>query len=314
MASMATTWSAVSSIGSPTRGADRADDGRPDRPRRRPASSGISGGRVADALPSSRDHAQLEREQLVERETAQGGVPPGERRREVRLLDGPGDRHQALVGRDLRRQVFRVGIAGLVERLADGGPQADGGQARRQRVDRHDPAGVEQLGLAGLTGEHLELRVVEGQPAPEVLDLAGHDDLGADREPALDEPPPEPRRVDRARVVLEPGDGPLRPAAEPRLDADVADRGPRGHHFAVAGPDEIAERAHLAQVVVAPGQMEEEVADRVEVELDAGPAQQPAGRQARSRERGRQQGDRVGRCRRRARRLGHAYSAEIRYR
>ena len=292
---------------------DGGDDGRTDRAVRIWLERDL-GGRVANALASPGDHAQLEREQLVEREAPQGRIPPRERRREMGLLDRPRDRHEPLVGDDLRRQVFGVGVAGLVERLADGRPKADRRQAGGQRVDRHDPAGVEQLGLARLTGEHLELGVVEGQPAPEVLDLAGHDDLGSDVEAAFDEPAAEPGRIDRPGLVLEPGDRPLCPPAEPRLDANVADSCPRRHDLAVGRPDEVAERSHLAQVVVAPRQVEEQVPDRIEIELDARSSQERAGGQAGSGQRGRQQLDRIGRYRRRARRLGHAYSAEMRYR
>ena len=294
---------------------DRVDDRRPDGGVRVGVDVDLRGS-VADALSAPGHHAELERQELVEGQPAQRGVPTRERRRVVRLLDRPGDRHQVLRTGDLVGQVLRVGVAGLVERLADGGAQADRGQAGRQRVDRHDPAGVEQLGLAHLPGEDLELRVVQGQLPAEVLELAGHDDLGADREPPLDEATAEPGRVDRAGVVLEPGDRPLGPAAEARFDPDVTDRGLGGDDVAVGDEDQIAQLAHLAQVVVAPREVEEEVADGVEVELDARPAERRPGRQARLRERRRQQLDRVGRdrCRDRARRLGHAYSAAIRYR
>ena len=98
----------------------------------------------------------------------------------MRLLDGSTDRHQVLGASDLVGQVLRIGMAGLVERLADRGAKADRGQPGRQRVDRHDPARVQQLRLADLAGEHLELGVVDGQPSSEVLDLPGHDDLGSD--------------------------------------------------------------------------------------------------------------------------------------
>ena len=222
MASMATTWSVgeLDRLADPR--ADGVDDGGAHRGVRRRVDPDLGRG-VADALPAPGDHPELEREELVEGEPSQRRVAARERRRVVGLLDRLGDRHELLRGGDVGRQVFRVGVAGLVERLADRRPQADRGQPGGQRVDRHDPADVEQLGLAHLAREDLELRVVEGQPPPEVLELPGHDDLGADRQPPLDEPPAEPGRVDRARVVLEPGDRPLRPAAEAGLDPDVAD-------------------------------------------------------------------------------------------
>ena len=294
-------------------GADRADDRSADRDVRRAVESDLRGG-VADALATAGDHPELEGQELVEGEAAQRRVPTLERLGVVGLLDRPGDRHEPFVRDDLGRQVLGIGVAGLVERLADGRPQPDRGQAGGQRVDRHDPADVEQLGLPHLAGDDLELRVVEGQLAAEMLDLAGHDDLAADEQPALDEPAPEPGRVDAAAVVLEPRDGPLRPAAKAGLDPDVADACLGRDDRAVRLPDQVAELAHLAQVVVPPRQVEEQVADRVEVELDPGPAQGRGGRQPGLRQRGRQQLDRIGRGRNRARRLGHAYSAAIRYR
>jgi hypothetical protein len=170
---------------------------------------------------------------------------------------------------------------------------------------------VEQLGILR---DDLELRVVQGQPAAEMLDLAGHHDLGADRKPALDEAATEPGRVDAAGVVFEPRDRALGTPPEARLDADVADACLGRHDRAVLLPDKVAQAAHLAQVVIAPRQVEQEVADRVEVELDPGPPKRRAGGQPGAGQRGRQQLDRIGRDGDRTRRLGHAYSAAIRYR
>ena len=87
------------------------------------------------------------------------------------------------------------------------------------------------------------------------------------------------------------------------LDADVADPSPgRRRPSPSVDPAEVAELAHLAQVVVAPRQVEEQVADGVEAELDARPA---AGRRPAAspepRERGRQELDRIGRSVRRLR-------------
>ena len=279
------------------------------------ASNGVIDGdlrrRVPHPLPAPRDHAELEREQLVERQPSERGVAALERVRVVGLLDRPGDRHEPLLGDDLAGQVLRVGETGLVERLADRRPEADRGQAAGQPVDRHDPAGVEQLGVLG---DDLELGVVEGQLAPEMLDLARHDDLGTDEQPALDEAPAEPGRVDAPGVVLESRDRALGPAAETGLDADVADACLGGDDRAVGRPAEVAHLSHLAQVVVAPRQVEEQVADRVEVELDAGPPQRRAGGQPGPRQRGRQELDRVGRDASRRSLPWPPYSAEIRYR
>ena len=136
---------------------------------------------------------------------------------------------------------------------------------------------MEQLGVVG---DDLELGVVEGQAAAEMLDLARHDDLGADEQPALDEAPPEPGGIDAPGFVLEPRDGPLGPAAEAGSTRTSPTVAWAETTVPSVGPGEVADLAHLAQVVVAPRQVEEQVADGVEVELDPGPAQRGAGRQA----------------------------------
>ena len=310
MASIAATWSTVSSIGWPIR-APIASASAVLTARSAAWIDRHLGCRIADPLAAAGHHPELQRQELVERETAERGVTVREGRRVVGRLDRLRDRHQPFLGDDLGRHVLGIREARLVERLADRRPEADRREPRRQAVDRHDPSGVEQLGVVG---DDLELGVVEGQAAPEMLDLARHDDLGADEQPALDEAPPEPGRIDAPGLVLESRDGPLGPAAEARFDPHVPDRRLGRDHRPVRGPGEVADLAHLAQVVVAPRQVEEQVADGVEVELDPGPAQRGAGRQAGLRQWGRQQLDRVGRCLCRDRRLGHAYSAEMRYR
>ncbi len=312
---MATTWSTVRAIGSPRRvpiASTIADRTAPSDPSSDPD---LRRG-VADALPTPLDHPELECQEFIEGETSQRRVAARERGREVCLLDGPGDRHELLGLRDLRRQILGIRVAGLVERLAHRGAEPDRGQTGGQRIDRHDAAGVEQLGLAHLPCEDLELRVVERQAATEMLELAGHDDLRPDVEATLDEAATEPGGVDRTRVVLEPRDRALGPAAETRLDTDVTDRRLGRHHVPVGHEDEVAQLAHLAEVVVAPREVEQQVADVVEVELDAGPLERRCGCESRLRERRRQERDRIGRdrWRDRARRLGHAYSAAIRYR
>ena len=80
-------WSAVSATSRSSFRAERARRGR----RAASASSGVVDGdrpgRVAPALPPPADHAELEREQLVEREPPQRGVAALERRRVVGLLE-----------------------------------------------------------------------------------------------------------------------------------------------------------------------------------------------------------------------------------
>ncbi len=299
---------------------------RPDRVHERGPDRVVRGGvqghdrrRVADPLPPALDHPDLEGEELVEGEPFERCVATLERLRVVRLLDGPGDRHESLLGQDRRRQVLGIGAPGLVEGLTDRGPQARGRQTGREGIDRDDPAGVEDLGVAR---EHLELGVVEGQPAPEVLDLPRHDDLAADVQPPLDEAPTEPRRIDTAGVILEPRDRALDPTPETGLDPHVPDGRLGRHDRAVLFDVQIAQLAHLAQIVVSPGQVEEEIADGVEAETDPGAPKLGRGGQARLRQRGPEQLDRVGRRGRkrrsllRGRDLRHRppYSAEIRYR
>ena len=319
IAAIAESWSTVSSIGCPT----LAPIASTSAVRTASSSVGVEGhdrGGVADPLAPPLDHPELEGEELVERQPLEGGVATLERLRVVRLLDGPGDRHESLLGQDRGRQVLGVGVPGLVERLADGRPQAGRGQAGRQPVDRHDPAGVEDLRFAG---QDLELGVVERQLAPEVLDLPGHDDLAADRQPTLDEAPAEPRRIDAAGVVLEPGDRALDPAPEPGLDPHVADRRLDRDDRAVLLHVQVADQPHLAQVVVAARQVEQQVADRVEVEADAGATELGAGGQSglaraacRAARPGRSAGGRRAVAFRAVavRRHRPPYSAEIRYR
>ena len=73
-------------------------------------------------------------------------------------------------------------------------------------------------------------------------------------------------------LVLEPGDRALDPPPERRLDPDVARRATRAE---TTVPSSVQTRSpsslHLAQVVVAPRQVEQQVADVVEAEPDAGP-------------------------------------------
>src|SRR5204863_8832534 len=97
------------------------------------------------------------------------------------------------------------------------------GETRGQPIDRHDPPDVEHFALGP---DRLEVRVVERQLPAEVLELAGHDDVRARKQPALDVATAEPCRLDRAGLVLELGDGPLDPAPERRLNTDIGDPDP----------------------------------------------------------------------------------------
>ena len=125
------------------------------------------------------------------------------------------DAGQALLAADGGRQVLRVGGTRPVERVADGDAEAGSGQPGGQPVDRHDPAGEQDLVVAL---EDLEVRVVEGQLPAEPLDTPADDDLVVDLQASLDITPAEPGRLDRARLVGQGGDRPLDPAPERGLE------------------------------------------------------------------------------------------------
>src|SRR4029079_4669429 len=93
-------------------------------------------------------------------------------------------------------------------------------------VDRHDPPHVEHLALRA---DRLEVRVVESQLPAEVLELARDDDGRAREQATLDDPAPEPGRLDRAGLILELRDRALDAAPERRLDPDVGHADPGAH-------------------------------------------------------------------------------------
>ena len=145
--------------------------------------------------------------------------------------------------------------------------------------------------------DDLELRVVEGQPSAEVLDLAGDHDLGADREPTLDEAAPEPGRVDRCRVSS--SSRAIVRWIRPRKSAR---HGRRRRAPAPTRPSRRAPRRGRRACASRAGRRSAAAGGRagrgrVEVEPDAGPSQGGPGGQAGLRQRGRQQLDRVGRDR-----------------
>ncbi len=210
--SMAVAWSSVSSTVPPDPAGERLGRGRCGS-RRPPASSrAMARGRGAGTLPAPRDHAELERQQLVERQPAQGGVAALERVRVVGLLERRGDAGRAPRSRRRRRRAGTPGRRARRGRAPRGSRSAGGPRSGRPSAGR--PARSGRRGAARRPRRRrLELRVVEGQLAAEPLDLAATRRPRRRREPALDEPAPEPGRLDRAGVVLEPGDRPLDPAA-----------------------------------------------------------------------------------------------------
>ena len=227
--------------------------------------------------PPARDHAQLEGEELVEREAPERGVARLERRRVVGVLERLRDGRQVLGGAQLRRQVLRVGVARLVQRLAHRLAQPRGGQPGRQPVDGDDPADVEQVRRIGL----LELRVVEHDAEPAVLELAADDELVAGVQPALDEPPAEPGRLRGAGLVGEERGRDLDAPPVRLLDADVGDPDAGGDHDPVRRGVEVVELAHLAQVVVPPREVEQQVTHALDAEPPAGAPQDATRRRTR---------------------------------
>ena len=228
--------------------------------------------------PPARDHPQLEGEELVEREAAERGVARLERRRVVGVLEGLRDGRQVLGGAQLRRQVLRVGVARLVQRLAHRLAQPRGGQPCGQPVDGDDPADVEQVRRIGL----LELRVVEHDPEPAVLELAADDELVAvcsrrsmNRRPnqvASAVPVSSARNAvvtwTRRRYVCWTRMSVTRTRAETTT--------PVGRGV------EVVELAHLAQVVVPPREVEQEVPHALHAEPPAGPPQDATRRRTRT--------------------------------
>ena len=188
------------------------------------------------ALPSARDHAQLERQELVVRQPLERRVPLAERRREVCGLDRLAGRGS--VPADLGGQVLRIRPE-AVERRAHRGPQLARRDPARQPVDRHDPPGVEEL--AAVVG--LELGVLEDDLPAALAHLAAGDDGGALGEPTLDEAAPEPDRLDLvAGVVAQDRDRALHPTPERLLDAQRRDLGSDGRGRAVVQPSQRGDR------------------------------------------------------------------------
>ena len=123
MTDIAVAWSSVSSTGRPTFRTSDAVIAARTVPvalvRRR------DGDRPAPAaLAAPADHADLDREQLVERQPPERAIARLERRREVGLLDRLADPRQLDPLPDVRGQILREPAAAAVERLADGRPQA----------------------------------------------------------------------------------------------------------------------------------------------------------------------------------------------
>jgi hypothetical protein len=140
-------------------------------------------------------------------------------------------------------------------------------------------------------------------------------------EPAFDVAPAEPRRLKGPGVVLEYGDRPLDAAAERRLHPDVDHPHPGADDRAVIDVAHVPEQPHLAEVVVAARQVEEQVANREEAQPAASPLEDVPGGEPGLPDRCVEERRRIrrwwwqGRLRLRGaacRGSRHAYSAEIR--
>ena len=268
--------------------------------------------RVADPLAAARDHPELEREQLVEGEPAQRRVAALERVRVVGLLDRPGDRHEPLLGDD-RRPAGTRGRRSRPCRAPRGSPSGGGPRSGRPSAGR--PARSGRRGAArcrSATTWNSGLSRVSRRPKCLTLpDTTTSAPTGSRR--SMKRRPNQVASMlpvsssSRAivRWIRPRKPGSTRTSPTRRLGRD--DRAVRAQH-------EVAELAHLAQVVVAPRQVEEQVADGVEVEPDPGPPERRPGRQPGPRQRGRQQLDRIGRDGCDGSLPWPPYSAEIRYR
>ena len=281
------------------------------------------GGRPA-ALPSPADHPQLECQQLIEGEPAEGCIAVLQAGRVVDLVNRPADRLEPFGLNQIGGQVLAVHQAGSVEGCPDGLSDSRRGQTRGQSIDRHDPARVERFGA--VLGR--ELGVVEEGAEATLLQPAAHDEVLSCVDPPLDEASAEPGRLGLPGLIDQDGLRYLDPPSPGLLHVDRADHDAGACRRPVGQVAQLGNRAHLTAILIAPGQVEQEITDRAQVQPPAGPAAGDLPRQPALTQRRRQQFDRIGRrrCppgrsssigrRRSAPRLPvhHSYSAEIKYR
>ena len=131
----------------------------------------------------------------------------------------------------------------------------------------------------------LELGVVEGHPVAEPTELAADDDRVPDLQPTLDEAPPEPRRIEAARLILEPGEGALDAAPEGRLDPQIEHADAGRDELPVGDASEPGNGVHLAQVLVPARDAKQEIAHPMRAEAATGASEHRGARQARSTDR-----------------------------
>ena len=218
-------------------------------------------------------HADFQGQELVEAEPAQGGVASGERLRVVGVLQRRRDGHRrlararplgpsALAAPPWRRpsEPQPAGTPGTSPTLSSASRIA------RRRVVAVSPAVSRYIGTIRpacssaepSSGWNSGLSKRGGEAA--ATDLAADDDPIALAQPLLDVAPPEPGRLHLARVVAEMGRGSLYPTPERRRHTNPAYLQARAGRLAVRNPGQFACGAELAQVVVAAGQVEEQVA------------------------------------------------------
>ncbi len=131
----------------------------------------------------------------------------------------------------------------------------------RQRVKRHEARGADEVGLF----EELDLRVVQVEATQTALDLAAEHDLAATQLGAEVVLASEPHREQVAGLVAGDRLDPLEPAPR-RERADVPDRHDDRDEVADL---ELGDLLELGVVDVAAGEVEEQIARR----LDAEPGQ-----------------------------------------
>ena len=267
IAAVAARWSTVSSTARPSFVRQRRRERRPDRAVALVGDVERQRAR-ADPLAAPADHPELEGEQLVERQPAERRVARLGVGRVVGAVDRRADPDEALRAGGSPGQVLRVVEPGPVDRLAHRDPEPGRRDPGGQPVDRDDPAGVEEVPLGVLA---LELRVVEDDREAALLEPAADHERVAGRDPPLDEAPAEPDRLGLAGLVADDRDRPLDPPPVGLLDPDRADDDPGADLLAVGPAHELGDRLHLAPVVVAPRQVEQEVADRRDPEPRPGP-------------------------------------------
>ena len=139
----------------------------------------------------------------------------------------------------------------------------------------------------------LELRVIERHPVAEASQLAADHDRIADLQASLDEPAPEPGGVQAPALVLETRDRALHPATERSLHAQLADPRAYRDHLAIGDRAELADTPHLAQVLVASRDLEQQVANQVHADPPSGSGQGDGSRKPRAADRDLEEFERI---------------------